>query len=384
MLVKYMKLLFVWTLFATGSLLAAAQTVPKIGAWPGCNVNFTPLNTSVDVRCEPECAESLNKLDDIASELRSLEREIVTLVTIIKANCTPPAYECFSGGPKLNKEEAMAVAEGESGGKCYGGERKNYIAAYVNPGKLGDTGTRERIINNANSFKSPEQLIQQVSDTLRRPIDTQGVCFDCLDDLFIMQHSNESIGIAIGDVSVGSDVLSRNGFRTNTVEGDRLNRFFTRLKPLMCSGATITIAQCNSATSDSNKELAQHLADTTGLTINAPDGAVCSGPFGVDVRDSYFDWDSIRGFTRYIPKVPKAGKCDALYRSNYKVLAALQSERLKRLPSLIKKYQAQHAVFLQARYAYYNCLAKMCPESELETDMSTIEREGKSKEDQPL
>ncbi|MAT95446.1 MAG: hypothetical protein CME59_23000 [Halioglobus sp.] len=174
----------------------------------------------------------------------------------------------------------LAGCAGEQETECKDGEKKRMHFAYTG-GARGTVPENELgVIPDHRRFEDTDDLIRQIDENLRKPIDRNGVCRDCLDYLRLVQHGRE------GEVKFGEVMVS---YREGDVAGvpnelagvdQRQQRTLEKLGKLrnyLCTTANVALTQCNTASGVSGLQMGQAISNFLGVPLLEAHFACYSG-----------------------------------------------------------------------------------------------------------
>ncbi|MCI5049863.1 MAG: hypothetical protein MRY32_05980 [Rickettsiales bacterium] len=271
-------------------------TLMAVGLWVMLG-NYSDSHADDAPSFTPSCPQS-----DIDSGLRPMTTTCAPcrdLVDIINAQIETikAIEERLNKAIKAYNDECGKVLENpcatqEGNPSCNDGERVTFKMTYRGDGGgLPIKRSEDFFGSTGYGFNSADEMLQYISKNLRRPIDRNAKCRDCVGYLKILQHGHDEDArqaqIAAGkrpDASLAGtfqfgelqindgNVDDKTGKIKPFILSDRFpeGRFLNGLKKFLCKDATIVFAQCNIAMGPKGDETGKALADFFGVNVMAP------------------------------------------------------------------------------------------------------------------
>jgi len=197
--------------------------------------------------------------------------------------------------------QVEATCEAEKNRQCNDGEKKDIKATFVGEVPGANDGAELWATPNIPTVNSIDELIGLFREKLREPIDPNGICRDCIQNLGLLQHGGRGDSLKgeyrFGEhiVSIHSDVdkESLTLKRRTRIQRDMLQSL-SRIRPYLCKTAKIWFYQCNAARDEEGRMTGTALANFFGVSILAPDFTTYVG-FGGECVTTFSDsgtlWD---------------------------------------------------------------------------------------------
>ena len=249
-----------------------------------------------------------------------------------------------------------APCSGEQDSECNDGKKVELFTVYTGNAAGGFKGKELKAIPSYERFEDFDDLIDLIDGSIRRPIDRNGVCRDCLDYLQIVQHGSSSNDPTPGEYRIGEIVVDADNVdipkKSFKIDDSRLNgllRSLRRINPYLCTTANVAFSQCNVAIGKKGAVAGGALANLFGAYVVAPD-FTCRVGFTYDyptARDPAGHWYGPgKNYRVFGPSHPIKTSCE--------VLNELHQERLNAAYNKVmglKQKHERHSKILKALFA---------------------------------